>query len=61
MQEVKFRVPFMDWKKGEKANLSKDFAQKYTKMGLCDAVRPPVKQKRKTAPSNKRIAGAVNK
>lgn len=61
MPEVKFRVPFMDWKKGEKANLDKDFAQKYTRMGLCDAVKPPVKRKRTAAPSNKRARSVNNK
>jgi hypothetical protein len=59
MVEVKFGVKFLDWKKGEKANLSKRFADKYIAMGACSAVKPKVK--RKAAPSNKMVQGAANK
>jgi hypothetical protein len=61
MPEVTFKVRFMDWRPGDKVNLSKGFAQKYIKLGVCDAVRPPAKRKRRAAPNNKMAAGAANK
>lgn len=61
MTVVKFGVRFMDWQKGDKAELKNRFADKYIKMGVCQKVKPPVKRKRKTAPANKMVAGAANK
>lgn len=61
MTEVKFRVRFMDWYKGDKDKLKASVADKYVRMGVCTKVKPPVKRKRKTAPDNKMVTGAANK
>lgn len=61
MTEVRFRVRFMDWQKGDKAELNKRFADKYIGMGVCDKVKPPVKRKRTKPPSNKMAAASNNK
>lgn len=58
---VRFKVRFQDWRKGDKATLKKEVADRYISMGVCAAVKPPVKRKRKTAPENKMVEGTVNK
>ena len=59
--EVKFKVRFMDWQAGEVVNLSKAAALRYIGLGTCDAVKPPVKRKKKAPPGNKRAAAPKNK
>ncbi len=61
MTEVRFKVRFMDWRKGDKDQLRNQLADKYIAMGVCDKAKPPVRRKRRTAPANKMVAGAANK
>jgi hypothetical protein len=61
MTEVRFKVKFMDWDKGDKAELSKAVAEKYMGMGLCVPVKSPVKRKAKAAPSKKMVDVGDNK
>ena len=60
MTEVRFGVRFMDWRKGDKVELKKRFADKYIGMGVCKKVSPP-KRKRTKPPSNKMAAASNNK
>jgi hypothetical protein len=61
--EVEFKVRFMDWRKGDKATLKNDVADRYINvLGVCAKVKPPVKRKKSTAaPENKMVKGAANK
>ncbi len=62
MTEVRFKVRFQDWHKGDKATLKKEVADRYINvLGVCAKVKPPVKRKRKAAPENKMADGAANK
>ena len=63
MPEVKFKVKFLDWEKGDTAMLDKDVAERYISQGTCSLVKPPGPRKKKVdaAPHNKMVTGAANK
>jgi hypothetical protein len=57
---VEFVVSFMDWKRGDVADLPKDLAERYIgRMGVAKVHKPPAK--RTKAPRNKMVAGSKNK
>lgn len=61
MTEVRFKVRFMDWRKGDKVELKNRFADKYIGMGVCAKAKPRVQRKNTKPPSNKQAAASNNK
>lgn len=59
--EVRMKVKFLDWDKGEKATLPDARAKRYISMGACEPIRSPRKKQTKAAPRDKMVRGAVNK
>jgi len=60
--QVKFKVKFMDWNKGDKKEFTKKVADKYIAFGVCDEVKPRTRQKKvDTAPNKMQPGAAVNK
>jgi hypothetical protein len=57
---VEFVVSFMDWKRGDVADLPKDLAERYIgRMGVATVHKPPAK--RAKALRNKMETGSSNK
>jgi hypothetical protein len=61
--KVKFVVPFMDFQKDDTANLGKELANHYLKLGVCQSVRPAAKREQKAASTqrNKMVTKLTNK
>ena len=64
--DVKFKVRFMDYHKGEKHTLNKSLAERYIGLGVCDEVKSSAKRTSKktkaaTATENKMLTVAANK
>lgn len=66
---VKFKRRFLDWKKGEIADLDAKTAKKYmsSRYNICTAVKSPGRPRTPSAknvdaaPKNKQVKGAANK
>jgi hypothetical protein len=59
MQEVKFKVKFLDWGVGDKEKLDNAIAKRYVDMGVCSVVKPRIQKKVNAAPKNKMVTGAA--
>jgi len=60
--KVKFKVKYMDWNKGEVAEVEAKKAKRLIANNTCTAVKPPVKKKQQAAaPLDKMFKGAANK